>query len=147
MAVHEGEEDAREDVEVLVVYAQGDVANRHGDSHEDEDGGRHIHVALQVFQPELLDPTPSLSIVVGAVPARWPSTKNTLALHQWADDMFYLSHGGAVEGALQPRFVHFSATHLSEPCGVEKACTPGSEGKVHQSRLPGACGNSERHCL
>jgi hypothetical protein len=53
--VHHGEGDARKDVEALIVKAQRDVPDSHGHRRQDEDHGRHVHVASLVFEPQLLD--------------------------------------------------------------------------------------------
>ena len=57
--------------------------------------------------------------------------------------MLYFAHRGAVEGTLQPCLVDFPAAHLSKCPGVELAGAPDFERQVHQSSLPGACGDPE----
>jgi hypothetical protein len=56
---------------------------------------------------------PNLSIAVRPMPARRPSTTTSLSFTTGAEQVLDLTHRGAVEGALQARFVYLAAAHLA----------------------------------
>jgi hypothetical protein len=64
-------------------------------------------------------------------------------LEDWTDDVFDLSDGGAVEGALETGFVDIAAADFSEILRVEQTCTIGDQAEVYERGLTGACGYAE----
>ena len=145
-AVHQGEADTGQDVEVLVIETERDVADSHSHGGEDEDRWCHIYVALLVFELQLLN--------FGSQPLKSGSSRTgemsfnhyLAALQDGTEDVFDLADRGAVEGALQTCFVNVPAADLSEFFRVKQTRTIGGESAVDQGGLPGAGGYPEIAC-